>query len=99
LDGLAMTAFVFARYRQEAMREFPLRWHLGLAGGVCAWASYGIALWAMTHAPVAMVAALRETSVIFATIIAAVVLKEKFSNARYAAAFLVCAGAVSLKVF
>ena len=46
-----------------------------------------------------MTAALRETSVIFGTVLAAVVLKEKFSSARYAAAFLVCAGAVSLKVF
>ena len=53
----------------------------------------------MTRAPVAMVAALRETSVIFATVLAAVVLKEKFSNARYAAAFLVCVGAISLKIF
>ena len=53
----------------------------------------------MTRAPVAMVAALRETSVIFGTVLAAAVLKEKFSNIRYAAAFLVCAGAVSLKVF
>lgn len=98
LDGIAMAVFVLARYREEAMREFPLRWTIGLGGGFCAWASYGIALWAMTRAPVAMVAALRETSVIFAIILATVVLKEKFSNARYAAAFLVCTGAVSLKV-
>ena len=99
LDGIAMEVFVLARYREEAMREFPLRWTIGLGGGFCAWASYGIALWTMTRAPVAMVAALRETSVIFAIILAAVVLKEKFSKARYAAAFLVCTGAVSLKVF
>ena len=93
-----MAVFVLARYREEAMREFPLRWTIGLGGGFCAWASYGIALWAMTRAPVAMVAALRETSVIFAIILATVVLKEKFSNVRYAAAFLVCTGAISLKV-
>ena len=53
----------------------------------------------MTRAPVALVAALRETSVIFGTVLAAVVLKEKFGSARYAAAFLVCAGAVLLKSF
>jgi drug/metabolite transporter (DMT)-like permease len=53
----------------------------------------------MTRAPVALVAALRETSVIFGTVLAAAVLKEKFSNARYAAALLVCAGAASLKFF
>jgi uncharacterized membrane protein len=46
-----------------------------------------------------LLAALRETSVIFGTFLAAVVLKEKFAGVRYAAVFLVCAGAVSLKVF
>jgi drug/metabolite transporter (DMT)-like permease len=74
------------------------RWHLGLAGGLCTWASYAIALWAMTQAPLAMVAALRETSVIFGTVLAAVVLKERFGPIRYAAALLVCAGAIALKV-
>ena len=41
----------------------------------------------------------RDTSVIFGIVLAAAVLKEKFSNLRYAATFLVCAGAVSLKMF
>jgi drug/metabolite transporter (DMT)-like permease len=98
LDGVAMAVFVLVRYRQQATRELRSRWRLGLGGGTCAWASYGIALWAMTRAPVATVAALRETSVIFAAILAAALLKEKFSNVRYAAAFLVFAGAVALKV-
>lgn len=99
LDGVMLAAFVFARHGEAVMRQIKSRWHFGIGGGLCTWASYAIALWAMTRAPVALVAALRETSVIFGTVLAAVVLKEKFSNARYAAAFLVCAGAVSLKVF
>jgi drug/metabolite transporter (DMT)-like permease len=81
------------------VRQLRTRWRYGIGGGLFTWASYAIALWAMTHAPVALVAALRETSVIFGTVLAAVVLKEKFGSARYAAALLVCAGAVSLKVF
>jgi len=44
------------------------------------------------------VAALRETAVIFGSAFAAVLLKEKLGVGRYAAALLVCAGAVSLKV-
>jgi drug/metabolite transporter (DMT)-like permease len=50
-------------------------WWRGLLGG---WApsSYGIALWAMLHAPVAVVAALRETSILFAMLLARLVLGE-----------------------
>jgi len=99
LDGAMLATFVFARRGEAMMRQLKARWHYSIVGGLCTWASYAIALWAMTRAPVALVAALRETSVIFGTVLAAVVLKETFSNVRYAAAFLVCAGAVALKVF
>jgi drug/metabolite transporter (DMT)-like permease len=99
IDGIILVAFVSLRYRSKAIAQLKSRWHITVGGGVCTWASYAIALWAMTRAPVAMVAALRETSVVFAAIIAALILKEKFSNVRYAAAMLVCAGAVALKVF
>jgi drug/metabolite transporter (DMT)-like permease len=89
---------VAALRRPEALvAHARARWHLGIAGGVFTWGSYAIALWAMTQAPLAMVAALRETSVIFGTVLAALVLKERFGPIRYAAAFLVFAGAVALR--
>jgi drug/metabolite transporter (DMT)-like permease len=94
-----LTVFIFARHRAATMNRIRARWPISLLGGLCTWASYAIALWAMTRAPVAVVAALRETSVIFGAVLAAVVLKEKFGGARVAAACLVCAGAVFLKVF
>jgi drug/metabolite transporter (DMT)-like permease len=62
-----------------------------LAGGACALGAYSIALWAMTRAPVALVAVLRETSVIFAAIIGAVVFRERMTRRR-----LVATGAVLL---
>jgi drug/metabolite transporter (DMT)-like permease len=99
LDGAMLATFVFARHGEAMLRQVRTRWRHGIGGGLCTWASYAIALWAMTRAPVALVAALRETSVVFGTVLAAVVLKEKFGSARYAAAFLVCAGAVLLKAF
>jgi drug/metabolite transporter (DMT)-like permease len=52
----------------------------------------------MTHAPVAVIAALRETSILFATVIAVVVLKEKLGPARIAAVCLIAAGAVVLRL-
>ena len=56
-----------------------------LAGGACTFGSYGLAFWAMTQAPIALVAALRETSVVFGTIIAATFLQENVSPMRYLA--------------
>ena len=60
--------------------------------------SYGVALWAMTRAPVAVVAALRETSVIFAALIGAWLLKEGHIARRIAGAATVAAGVIALKI-
>lgn len=99
LDGFLLLAYAMARNRQALGAQARSRWHLALGGGACTYASYAIALWAMTQAPVAAVAALRETSVIFGTILAAMLLREKVGAPRYAAALLVCAGAAALKIF
>ncbi|MEP7330410.1 MAG: EamA family transporter, partial [Betaproteobacteria bacterium] len=74
------------------------RWRRGLIGGFFSVAAYAIVLWAMTRAPVAAIAALRETSVVFAAIIGAVVLKEGFGYVRIAGAILVVAGVAALKI-
>jgi drug/metabolite transporter (DMT)-like permease len=61
-------------------------------------ASYWIAIWAMTVAPIALVAALRETSVLFAAFIAVVVLKEPFGPVRAAAAALMVGGILLIRL-
>jgi len=73
-------------------------WRDGLIGGAGTMTSYGVALWAMTLAPVAMVAALRETSIIFATALSALVLGEKVSAGRVAAVAIIAAGAATLRL-
>ena len=60
--------------------------------------SYGVAIWAMTVAPIGIVAALRETSVLFGALIAVVILKEPLHAARVAAAALIVCGLAVLKV-
>jgi drug/metabolite transporter (DMT)-like permease len=70
----------------------------GLVGGAASVAAYLIALWAMTRAPIAAVAALRETSVIFAALIGAWLLKEPLGRQRIAGACLVALGIALLKV-
>ena len=70
----------------------------GLSGGACGLASYGIAIWAMTQAPIALVAALRETSVIFGMLLAIVFLGERFSPLRALAVVLVACGGMVLRL-
>lgn len=72
-------------------------WHKGLIGGGLSFGSYWIALWAMTRAPIAGVAALRETSILFALILGTVWLKESFTLPRIVAAVLIVGGAAALR--
>ena len=60
--------------------------------------SYGIALWAMTLAPIAIVAALRETSVLFGAVIAVVLLNEPLRVLRILAAMLIVGGLVLIRL-
>jgi len=71
----------------------------GLIGGAAVLISYGIALWAMTQAPIALVAALRETSMVFGMGIAVLVLKERAGMQRYLATAVIVAGAVAIRLW
>jgi drug/metabolite transporter (DMT)-like permease len=98
--GIALVLPPYALWRDgrdviPAMRRYWLR---GFAGGGLQVLSYGIALWAMTLAPIAIVASLRETSVLFGATIAVVWLKEPLRAARIAAAVLILAGLVLLRL-
>lgn len=98
LSGLPLPIWALAT-RGTALRAcFRANWARGLVGGVGTTTSYGIALWAMTLTPVAIIAALRETSILFALLISAIALKERISRRRIAAALLIVAGVVMLRV-
>jgi len=98
INALPMTLIVYRRYRSEFTAYARRRWRFGLLGGVCSLGSYGIAIWAMTKAPIAMVAALRESSVIFGMLLAVVFLGERVTFFRMLAVLLVAAGVMSLHV-
>jgi drug/metabolite transporter (DMT)-like permease len=98
LEGLPFLIWVL-RQRGRAGIEYVRRGAArGLIGGACSLAAYGIVLWAMTHAPVAAVAALRETSVLFAALMGSLWLKEGFGLARLAGALSVVLGIAALKL-
>jgi drug/metabolite transporter (DMT)-like permease len=98
LEGLPFLAWVVARRGKPALRYLRASTSRGLVGGACSLAAYGIVLWAMTRAPVAAVAALRETSVLFAALMGSLWLKEGFGLPRLAGAASVVLGIAALKL-
>jgi drug/metabolite transporter (DMT)-like permease len=76
---------------------FP-HWKQGLVGGTASGLAYAIVMWAMTKAPIASVAALREISIIFVLLMSARVLRESLTGARIAGAALIMAGAALLRL-
>ncbi len=66
-------------------------------GGTISYMVYAIVVWSFTQAPIPLVVALRETSIIFALLIGFFVLKEKFTLLKTAAVLTIFFGVVLLK--
>jgi drug/metabolite transporter (DMT)-like permease len=98
LAGAAVTAWAARTRARELLHLAGARPLLVPLGGVSTLGSYGIALWAMTLAPVAAIAALRETSILFATAIAALFLGERIGRGRLLAVALIACGAVTMRL-
>ena len=82
LMGACMLAVTLLARGRDAFGQLARAWKTGLGGGAMALLAYGIALWAMTRAPVTLVAALRETSVLFVALLSVTVLKERLTAWR-----------------
>lgn len=98
-DGLVMLVFALLRRGVATISvEMVRNWKSAFIGGTLSLAAYWIAIWAMTVAPIATVAALRETSVLFGAVIAVVVLKEPLRPIRIAAALMIVAGMALIRL-
>jgi drug/metabolite transporter (DMT)-like permease len=91
-------AYALARRGPAVLPAMLPHWKIGLGGGAMAVISYSIAIWAMTVAPIAIIAALRETSVLFGAIIAVMFLGEPLRSTRIVAALMILAGLVLLRL-
>lgn len=98
LAGLPFLLWALLRHRQPLLAHIRRNWLLGFAGGIANIASYGLALWAMTQAPIAIVAALRETSILWGTMIAVLILRERIDAHRLIATGIIAAGAIALRL-
>ncbi|MBD3677786.1 MAG: EamA family transporter [Rhodobacteraceae bacterium] len=92
LSGLFYTpSILFLRGRSILIA--PARaWGWGLFAAACSYLAYAIAVWAMTVAPLALVTALRETSILFAVLIGWLIFGERMDRAKAVAALLIVAG-------
>jgi drug/metabolite transporter (DMT)-like permease len=97
-NGVVIVVMGFLQRGREVPRYLRRNWTRAALGGACSLGAYGIALWAMTRAPVAVVAVLRETSVIFAAALGALFLGEKFTRRRLLATGAVLAGLIALRL-
>ena len=97
LDGLPFSLWMLATRRATFVAHLRNRSRRALVGGGLSAAAYAISVWAMTKAPVALVASLRETSVLFAALISVRLLRERLSPRRWGGVIAVVAGVVALK--
>lgn len=98
LDGWPFALMVLSRRGRAAWPYARSRWPIAAGGALASLGSYGIALWAMTRAPVATVAALRETSVLFAALLGSWLLKERFTARRALGTLVIVGGVMALRL-
>ena len=95
---VALFSIVLLQRKARALPQIGRVWKPAVLMGLMSLAAYWAVIWAMTVAPIALVAALRETSIIFALLFGVVFLKERLSLARLAASFATLAGTILLKM-
>jgi drug/metabolite transporter (DMT)-like permease len=98
LDALFMFSTGIYLRGPSIIKSVQPYWRSGVAGALASGSAYWIVIWAMSIAPIAMVAALRETSILFAIALSARLLKEPLTLSRVAGGILVVAGAIALRV-
>lgn len=95
-DSTLFVAYALATRRGKAFAQWRRDWGRTLVSGALGLASYGVFMWALARAQVGAVAALRETSIVFAAIVGTLVLKERMTGARSLSILLVAAGAAAI---
>ncbi|WOI56775.1 DMT family transporter [Palleronia sp. LCG004] len=92
LDALIFTPLCLGLRGRAVLRADARVWYLGTLAAAASYGAYAIAVWAMTVAPIALVAALRETSILFAVLIGWIALGERMNAGKAVAAMLIVAG-------
>lgn len=92
LDGCTYLVLMGALRGRAVVPRARRAWVLGGVAGLASYGAYAIAIWAMTVAPIPLVAALRETSILFAVLIGMVVFRERMTAGKWGSVALIVAG-------
>jgi drug/metabolite transporter (DMT)-like permease len=98
IDTFPTVAFVYAVRRRAFVAAVRENWVAGFVGGGLSLVAYWIVIWAFTVAPIPIVAALRETSILFAALIGMIFLGEKMTPVRGLSIVMVLAGLVLMRL-
>jgi drug/metabolite transporter (DMT)-like permease len=92
VDGLIFTTGMLALRGTAVIPRDGLAWRMGAMASAASYGAYAVSIWAMTFAPIALVAALRETSILFAVLIGWLAFGEKMTREKAVAAGVIVAG-------
>jgi drug/metabolite transporter (DMT)-like permease len=98
LDGVFLLVAASFMRGVAFSRSLLPHWRQGVLGGGASGAAYAIVMWAMTKAPIASVAALRETSIVFVLLMSSRLLRERLTIWRLGGAMLIMLGAILLRI-
>lgn len=94
LDALIFTPVCIAFRGRGVLKYTKHDWMIGAGAGAASYAAYAIVVWAMTLAPIALVTALRETSILFAVVIGWLAMGDRMDRGKATAAVLIVSGVV-----
>lgn len=92
VDGVLFSTGMVLMRGRSVLPSHPRAWVLGTLAAAASYGAYAISIWAMTFAPIAVVAALRETSILFAVLIGWLAFGERMTRGKGFAAGLIVAG-------
>jgi len=98
LDGFLFLSWVLVFRGRWAVPVPASGWARGIAAGAASFLAYWIAVWAMSVAPIVLVSALRETSILFAVLIGVMFFGERGGAVKLASAGLIILGVIVMRV-
>jgi drug/metabolite transporter (DMT)-like permease len=93
-DGTFFTLGMVALRGWDVIPRSFHAWRMGAVASAASFGAYGVSIWAMSYAPIAVVAALRETSILFAVLIGWLIFGEKMTGEKAIASVVIVAGVI-----
>lgn len=97
-DGLIFSTGMLALKGRAVLPPLGRAWAVGALASAASYGSYAVSIWAMTFAPIAVVAALRETSILFAVLIGWLCFGERMTREKALAALMIVGGVILMRL-